>query len=90
MALSSHQYHVDLAIEFLLHVNLIVHVPDNTEWYTKFRDYIFPWVLTLHELLNLVVVFLLGKPRSDSDPKWSEGEDSSDDGEDSDLFMDED
>lgn len=54
------------------------------------RDYIFPWVLTLDELPNLVVVFLPGEPRSDSDLEWLKGEDSSNDGEEYDLFMDED
>lgn len=45
MSLSSHRYRVELAVEFLLWVHMMVPIPEATEWYTSFRDYIFPRVL---------------------------------------------
>lgn len=78
MALSSHRYRVKLAAEFLLHVHLIIPVPEGTDWYTRFRDYIFLRILMPYQQPNLVVIFMSGKLQSASNSEWLGEEENSD------------
>lgn len=78
---------MELVVEFLLHIYLIRNVPARTEWYTNFRDYIFPWVLTLDVLPDLVLMIATEESSISSDQEWSGGEDTEDDIENSDFLM---
>lgn len=85
MMLSSHRFHTGLATKFLLRVHMIIPVPDGTEWYSDFRDYIFPWVLTSHIQPNLVVIYMAGVLDENHGHEWSEGDDTPDDSADTDF-----
>lgn len=78
MSLSSHRYHVELPAEFLLRVHMMVPIPEGTEWYTGFRDYIFPRFLLPDQPPNLVVIFIHGEPESSSHSEWLGEEGDSD------------
>lgn len=58
---------------------MIVLVLDGTEWYTDFRDYIFPWILMPHIQPNLVVISIAEALGGASDHEWVEGKDNVDD-----------
>lgn len=47
MTLSEHHFRVERVTNFLLCIHFIVPTPIKTTWYTDFRDYIFPRILTL-------------------------------------------
>lgn len=87
MTLSSHWFYIKLAAEFPLRVHMIVLVPDRTKWYSDFRDYIFPRVLTPHILPALVFIYMVGVPNDNHGHEWSEGDDTLDDSGDPDFQM---
>lgn len=89
MMLSAHRLRTKLATEFLLCIFLIVPVLDGTDWYTGFRDYIFPRVLTPDVLLDLVLIITAEASGNASDHEWSGEEDAEDNIEDSDSLMEE-
>lgn len=82
MTLSTHWFCMKLAMEFLLWIHMIVPILDDTQWYSNFRDYIFPRALMPYVQPNLVVISMAGVPCGDHGPKWLEGEDTSNDSED--------
>lgn len=78
MSFSSHRYCAELAAESLLWVHMMVPIPKGMEWYTSFRDYIFPRFLLTNQPPNLVVIFKHGEPESSSSSEWLGDEGDSD------------
>lgn len=89
MTLSAHCLRAKLATEFLLCIYLIIPISASTNWYTGFRDYIFPRVLTPDVIPNLVLIIMADSSENASNQEWLGEEGIEDDTEGSDSIMEE-